>query len=77
MSPVSQKVSVPAIEDMDKATFIKHFNARHDDSLGGAVALPPTLYDNMEYMYRSFHARLHATRVASDYDHEHLPEDPE
>ena len=60
---------VQPVSKMDQHDFIMHMNMRHNDSLGGMVALPEVLTPSMEAIYRAFHERLHATRL--DYTHEH------
>jgi hypothetical protein len=66
---------VQATYKMDLATFVKHFNARHHDSLAGMKGLPENLAFEEEQSYRAFHNRLHTTRV--DLEHEHSPDPPE
>ena len=70
-----EKAPVAAISSMDTETFCKHMTARHLDSLGGLSELSPSIAEYEEGMYRSFHSRLHETRV--DLGHEHDKGDPQ
>lgn len=70
MSPISiTKQLVADTGDMDKVSFAKHMTFRHLDSLGGLRYLSEDVDDYVESCYRSFHERLHATRI--DLKHEH------
>lgn len=75
MSMTSEKVLVPAAEDMDDDTFAKHMSLRHGDSLGGLRNISFSLYNHgLATAWRAFHGRL--TRLRLDLDHEHAePED--
>ena len=73
--PVKQKTVVPSILEMPTATFVKHFNARHSDSLAGMDRLPEDISFEVEQAYRAFHANLTSSRA--DYTHEHAPGDEE
>lgn len=76
MHPNSKNVVVPATYRMTRDIFIMHFNKRHKGSLaGGLTALPPDMPFDIEQLYRSFHRRLHATRI--DLEHVHKPDPPE
>jgi hypothetical protein len=68
-----RKQLVNPICSMDRATFAKHFNARHGDSLADLAGLPEDMVFEVEQMYRAFHKNLHASRV--DYEHDHGIED--
>jgi hypothetical protein len=69
------KTVVVSITKMDTAAFAGHFTMRHKGSLADLSALPPDMPFEIEQMYRSFHDRLHETRVG--YKHEHEPPDIE
>lgn len=73
--PAKKRTVVPSILDMDTATFIKHFNMRHNDSLAGMDRLPENITFEVEQTYRAFHNNL--TKSRADYDHEHEPGDEE
>jgi hypothetical protein len=62
-------VPVPAIEDMDKETFCKHFTLRHPENLANTNELPAKIQDNVEVIYRRYHDQLH--RVTPFLKHEH------
>lgn len=66
-------VPVIPISEMDKEAFTAHMSLRHNDSLGGLAELPSTISEYDENLYRSFHKRLHETRV--DLAHDHSPGD--
>jgi hypothetical protein len=70
-----RKMLVPATYRMDHDTFILHFNKRHSDSIAGMTELPLDMPFDIEQLYRSFHRRLHATRI--DLKHDHKPDPPE
>jgi len=59
-------VIVPDPADMGKENFRKHFNKRHEDSLGGLAELSDHFDANLWWR---FHRRLHELRI--DFDHEH------
>lgn len=67
-------ILVPGSHQMDTLTFVRHFNLRHPDSLGGQTRLASDIGFGQEQLYRSFHWRLHDTRI--DLDHEHRPDPP-
>lgn len=68
-------VTVPATSDMDTATFCKHFNMRHSESLAGLKALDPDRFPfEVEQQYRAFHIQLH--RARANYRHRHAKELP-
>ena len=64
----TKQVVVSTIQ-MDDDVFIKHFEKRHADSLGGLRGFV-TRTPGIILMYRMFHKRLHELRPF-DYDHEH------
>jgi hypothetical protein len=67
-------VRVPHPDDMDLITFIKHFGARHADSLPEGYALSPErMTPYVEECWRRFHERLHRLRTGPNggYDHDH------
>lgn len=66
---------VPAAEDMDDETIVRHINARHCEDVGGAkLSLDgPLRLGTVATLsaYRAFHSRLHALSTPGQYDHEH------
>jgi hypothetical protein len=64
------KTRVAAISEMDKEKFCRHMTIRHQDSLAGMSELPVTITEPDEGLYRSFHKRLHETRVDLGHEHE-------
>jgi len=66
---IAEKLLVYPAEYMESETFVKHFNARHSDSLGGMRSLPDRIDPRVEAAYRAFHRRLHDIRI--DLAHEH------
>jgi hypothetical protein len=66
---------IVSITSMDTEQFAIHFTRRHKGSLAGQAELPKDMTFEIEQMYRSFHQRLHETRVG--YKHEHEPPDIE
>jgi hypothetical protein len=68
--PQSKKVKVGAVAEMDDELFVKHFNARHADSLSGMNALPFPIEFNIWQLYVAFHYRLHLTRPDLKHYHE-------
>lgn len=75
MAKVKEVVLVPAIEDMDDDTFLKHLELRH----AAECKIEGKMHRHSMYawvtLYRTFHARLHTLAVPGQYDHEH--DDPE
>jgi hypothetical protein len=69
-NPVELELVISA-DEMDTATFAKHMNARHADSLGGLASLDFRGKEHLAQMWRSFHNQLH--RVRLDLNHEHAP----
>ena len=71
MSPrLAEKQIVVSIDDMDDETFLnQHMMLRHKDSLAGMTEWIH-ISEYVTGCYRSFHERLHATRV--DLPHEHV-----
>jgi hypothetical protein len=69
------KKRIIAASDMDTETFALHFTHRHRSSLADMDELPGTISHEVEQMYRSFHTRLHLTRVT--YKHYHDPDSPD
>jgi hypothetical protein len=66
----SGKREVDLIEDMDRATFLKHMNFRHADSLGYGDSIPGFgLTEYVEHCWRAFHNKIHELRL--DIRHEH------
>lgn len=66
---LAEKQLVASADAMSNENFLKHMMHRHKDSLAGMTEWIHT----SEYVtgcYRSFHERLHATRV--DLPHEHV-----
>lgn len=66
---------VPASEDMDNLTFLKHMDARHShEVLNGPLATARSEPSNDGWVgpYRAFHDRLHDIAVPGQYEHEHL-----
>lgn len=74
-SEVKPQTVVISITSMDTEAFAAHFTRRHKSSLADLDELPANMTFEIEQMYRSFHERLHATRVG--YKHEHEPPDIE
>jgi hypothetical protein len=74
-APAKPPVIVASITSMDTEQFRLHFSKRHKSSLAGQTELPTNITFEIEQMYRSFHQRLHETRVG--YKHEHEPPDIE
>ena len=74
-------VTVPAADDMDDKTFIKHFNLRHSGSLRGLEHLSlEFLTPYVILCYRTYHDWLHRPDSAfahlypsrkPDLDHDH------
>jgi hypothetical protein len=63
---------VPHPDDMTDDTFVKHFNRRHSDHLGGLAALDlDHLTPYVLGCYRSFHNQLHGILRRAELDHEH------
>jgi hypothetical protein len=73
MTVASSKPIVVSADEMDSATFRRHMNHRHLDSLGYAGRLPRRVFgtysDYIEHCYRAFHSTLHRLRL--DIEHEH------
>jgi predicted transcriptional regulator len=69
----TELVQVRAVSEMDDETFIKHFNARHADSLVGSGGTGQLVAEHLSEAvmepYRAFHRQLHRTRI--DLDHYH------
>lgn len=65
-------VEVPAAEDMEDETFIRHIEARHSHEVkmeGGTMSRHAiTAWIGS---YRAFHGRLHKIAAPGQYDHEH------
>ncbi len=64
---------IVAVSEMDQATFVKHFNHRHGDSLQMEY-LAEDIDFNIWQLYIAFHFRLHNTQ---EYKHNHEPDAPE
>lgn len=60
---------VRSADRMDRATFIKHMNYRHADSMKNWVLTDIHMTAAMEELWRKFHAVLH--RIRPDISHEH------
>ena len=72
---VKPPVKIVAASSMDTAAFAAHFTKRHKSSLADLEELPADMPHEIEQMYRSFHMRLHETRVG--YKHYHAEEEIE
>jgi hypothetical protein len=59
---------IVATFEMDTETFVRHFNARHHESLSGQQGLPANIDYNVEQAYRAFHRRLHLERMPHYHD---------
>lgn len=68
------RVTVPAVEDMDDETFIKHLELRHPEDLKLKFPKPkdgsPRRLDT-RIAFEALHGYRH--RVRDDFDHEHRP----
>ena len=67
-------VEVPAAEEMDDDTFVKHLELRHRDECKIETHLSEHGRDIWLPMYRTFHDRLHRLAVPGQHDHEHEEE---
>jgi hypothetical protein len=68
-------VEVPAAEDMDDETFIKHLEKRHADECHIEAPIKHRNGAGWIGVYRAFHDRLHQIATPGQHDHEHaLPE---
>jgi len=65
----TEPIRIASAEEMTNENFIRHMNARHNDSLGGMKELPDNMYEQQIYTYRAFHNRLHDTRVGLAHYH--------
>lgn len=72
MQPVRLKPGqlVQSADDMDDATFIAHFNARHSDQLPGLEAMVENPGKDTIRVYRTFHNRIHDV-LPMTMPHEH------
>jgi hypothetical protein len=68
--PKTKQKKVIAVAEMDDEIFVKHFNARHKDSIADMTNLPFPIDFGIWQLYVSFHYRLHNTRVDLDHYHE-------
>lgn len=55
--------------DMDKDTFIKHFNIRHKAHLGKSTRLTNLLTDGLMELHRVFHDKIHELEIGLDHEH--------
>jgi hypothetical protein len=70
MTAMTDIPTVPSADEMNDDIFIRHFNLRHTDSLGGLKALPFIMDPYVLGCYRSFHSWLHR-QPFRHYDHYH------
>ena len=74
VQPLPEIARVPHPDDMDLELFIKHFAARHADSLPKDYRLSSAnMTPYVEDCWRRFHERLHRLRTGPNggYEHEH------
>jgi hypothetical protein len=64
----SATVVVPA-DEMDDATFIRHMNKRHRNSLGGLPYLWETCDPYVTACWRAFHEQLHRWHITIRHEH--------
>ena len=62
-TPPKTRKRIVAVSDMTTEQFALHFTHRHRSSLADMDELPADISHEVEQMYRSFHTRLHLTRV--------------
>lgn len=70
-----EQIEVPAAEDMDDETFIKHLEKRHADEC--KIEAPIRHRNGAGWIgtYRAFHDRLHKIGTPGQHDHYHdMPE---
>ena len=70
---VESKIRVPSADKMDRATFMKHMNFRHADSMEKWTLVDTHMTIQMEKLWRAFHCYLHGhlRRPKVEIDHEH------
>ena len=57
-------------DDMGDDDFVRHFNFRHSDQLGGLDGIVLRDPETLE-MYRTFHDALHRWHLPSQMEHPH------
>lgn len=66
-----EQVKVVAVSELTDEMFVRHFNARHDDSVPTDMReLPYPIDYNVWQLYVGFHYRLHETQSGLDHYHE-------
>lgn len=75
-SPV-EIVEVPAADEMDDETFIKHLEHRHSDECKIERVVARHNTHVWLPMYRKFHDRLHSLATPGQYDHVHEDDEDE
>lgn len=72
------QISVPAADDMDDETFLKHLELRHAEEVkfetSGVGRTARRAMSSWLPTYRAFHARLHQIAMPGQYDHVHEDE---
>lgn len=70
---MSSLPTVPASDEMDNDTFLRHMDKRHShEVLDGPLHPHPQHDDVWVGPYRANHDRLHDLASPGEYDHEHL-----
>ena len=64
-------ITVRNADDMNYEIFRKHMNIRHPESLGGLIALPPSLSEYVEECWRTFHDTIHRLSTYYSMNHDH------
>lgn len=64
-------VRVPAAEDMDDETFLKHLELRHKQDTKVEGYLHRHQVPEWIGLYRAFHNRVHEIAVPGQHDHKH------
>lgn len=58
-------------DEMDDEIFMKHFEHRHSDQLGGLDGFLDSISDDTLKCYRTFHDRIHELLLGMEHRHEH------